>query len=168
MLIDKNGRVLGKINIIDLLAILLIVALFSVLGTKFLLPQTGEETMQLQFFTGEAENWVAEKIQPSASLYDKENGAQLGLVTGVETGTPHTWATTAEGQYVPASRDGFCSLTIRGSAMGKKDENGVEIDGIHYAVGQTVLLCAGDVQLSVRVRDIRTETAGSTGQTGKK
>lgn len=158
MILDKDGRVFGKINIIDLLAILLLVALVAFLGTKFLLPATGEIKVELQFWVPEAEIWLAERITPAAPLYDTETDSHLGHVTRVETGTPNTWAITSDGKFVPASRDGFCSLTICGNTVAVQEENGVTISGSHYAVGQAVLLCAGDAQLSARVRDIRIQT----------
>ncbi len=168
MILDKDGRVFGKINIIDLLAILLLIALVAIFGTKFLLPRTGEIKAELQFWVPEAENWLAERITTAAPLYDQENGSHLGYVTHLETDVPSTWTVSADGKFSPASREGFCSLKIYGNTVAVEEENGVTISGNHYAVGQTVLLCAGDTQLSARVRDIRIQPPQKQAENGKK
>ncbi len=139
MLIDKDGRVLGKINIIDFLAILLILLLLAFFGTRFLLPRAGEEHISLQLFAAEEALWVAEKIEEKAPLYDREAGKTLGHITAVD---------------IRAGHEGTCSLYLSAEAMGQKTPNGVEIGGNSYAVGQSVLLYAGKAQISARIRDI--------------
>ena len=54
MIIDKNGKVFGKINIIDLLVLIVLVAAIFVVGSRFLLPkQKSTQTIQMQFYLEE-------------------------------------------------------------------------------------------------------------------
>ncbi len=155
MLIDKNGKVFGKINIIDLVVILILVAAIAVLGVKFL-GKGGDEvqTLEMKFYIEEVDNWVAEKIQNGDALYDGTYEIDLGEVTNVEPGEPMTWGLTQDGQYVLAPRAGYCSLTITGEVQGVKTDIGAEVDGNLYGVGHSMVLYAGDSKLYLRVHDI--------------
>ncbi len=155
MIIDKKGKLFGKINIIDLLVILILVAAIAVVGVRFLAPKdTGTDVLQMQFYVEEVNDWVADKIEIGDSLYDGTYEMDLGKVTNIETGEPMTWGLTQEGQYVLAPRDGYCSLTITGEVVGTKTDIGAEIDGNLYGVGHSMVLYAGDAKIYLRVQDI--------------
>lgn len=155
-MIDKNGKVFGKINIIDLLVILILVVAIAVVGVKFLTPGGKEiQTLEMEFYTEEVNDWVAEKIQPGDALYDGTYEIELGTVVASVPGEPMTWGLTQEGQYVLAPREGYCSLTIIGEVQGEKTANGAEIDGNMYGVGHSMVLYAGDAKIYLRVSDIR-------------
>ena len=155
MIIDKKGKLFGKINIIDFLILVVLVLAIVVVGARLVKPG-GEkaQTIQMQFYIEEVDNWVAEKVQVGDSLYDGTYELSLGKVTNVEIGEPRTWGLTQDGQYVLAPREGYCSLTVTGEMMGVKTETGAEIDGNRYGVGHSMVLYAGDAKMYLRVHDI--------------
>ncbi len=155
-MIDKNGKVFGKINIIDLLVLLILVVAIAVVGVKFITPGDTElQTLEMEFYTEEVNDWVAEKINPGDVLYDGTYDLKLGTVVKAVQDEPMTWGLTQEGQYVLAPRDGYCSLTVIGEVQGVKTANGAEIDGNMYGVGHSMVLYAGDAKMYLRVSDIR-------------
>ncbi len=155
MIIDKKGKLFGKINIIDFLILVVILLAIVVVGARFIKPAGGDaETIQMQFYIEEVDNWVAEKVQVGDALYDGTYELSLGTVTAVETSEPRTWGLTQDGQYVLAPREGYCSLTVTGRMQGKKTETGAEIDGNRYGVGHSMVLYAGDAKMYLRVHDI--------------
>ncbi|MBE7025514.1 MAG: DUF4330 domain-containing protein [Ruminococcaceae bacterium] len=156
MLIDKNGKVFGKINIIDLLVLIVLVAAIIVVGARFLLPkQKNTQTIEMQFYLEEVDEWVADKISEGNSLYDGTYEVDLGTVTKVEREQSIAWGLNQNGEYVQSSRDGFCSLTITGEVEGQKTAIGAKVNGEIYGVGHSMVLYAGDAKLYLRVHDIR-------------
>ena len=156
-MIDSKGKLFGKINIIDFLLLLVLVAAIAVLGVKFLGGKTvgDTQTIQMQFYIEEVDKWVAENVKVGDALYDGTFDQELGVVTAVETGEARTWATTADGQYVPATRgDDFKSMIITGEVKGTKTAVGAEVNGERYGVGHSMVLYAGDAKLYLRVYDI--------------
>ncbi len=156
MFIDKKGKLFGKINIIDLLILVILVAAIAVLGVKFL-GKGGKDvqTLEMKFHIEEVDTWVTENVQVGDALYDGTYEQNLGVVTNVETGQSKTWGQNADGQYVLSSRDGYNSMTITGEVQGTKTAVGAEVNGQLYGVGHSMVLYAGDAKLYLRVQDIR-------------
>ncbi len=161
MLIDKQGKLFGKINVIDLIVIVILAATVCVLGLRFLAPKSGSvgETLEIKYYVEEVNDWVADKIEIGDELYDGTSAQEIGTVTAIEKGAPVAWAVTEDGRYVPAQREGFCSLIITGEVQGEKTETGAEIGGNMYGVGHSMVLYAGDAKIYLRVYDIGVKTA---------
>ena len=157
MFLDKEGRIGGKINIVDFFALCLLEFILLFLGSRLLLPRASEEWVIIEFHTAETEGWLAEKITAGGWLYNQESGEILGQVTEVKKGAPDSLVLSPFGRYVSAGREGFCSLLIRGRTMGVLRENGVEIGGKTYAIGQTVLVSTGQTQIFMRIWNIQAE-----------
>ncbi len=154
-MIDKNGKLFGKINVIDLLVLVVLVAAILVVGLRFIGPRgDATETLEMKFYIEEVNDWVADKIQIGDTMYDGTNSMTLGKVTAVEKGKAETWAITEDGRYVVAEREGFCSLVVTGDVQGKKTDTGAEIGGEIYGVGHSMVLHAGDAKMYLRVYDI--------------
>ena len=160
MFLDKEGRIGGKINIVDFIALCLFGLLLLFLSSRLLLPRASEEWVTIEFYAAETEEWLAEKIMTGKWLYNQESGDMLGQITGARKGAPDTLVLSSSGKDIPAGREGFCSLFIEGRARGVLGENGVEIGGRTYAMGQTVLLCAGQTQIFMRIRNLQAEMEG--------
>ncbi len=155
MILDGEGRLFGKINIIDFLALVLLVAAAGFIVTRFIVPKTGESEATLQFASGAAEIWILERIEEGEPVSVKETGRTLGAVSGVATGKAEEWVLAENGRYVKTSRPGFSALSVSVKALGEVEAGGVYIGGERYFVGDTLSLCIGDATLPMRLRDIR-------------
>lgn len=155
-MIDEKGRLFGKINIIDFIVILVIVAAVAFAGISFLKPDTAEEstTIVMKYYIEEVNDFVAEKVHIGDALWDDAADHSLGVVTNVEIDDPESWAATADGKYVPAVREGFKSMIITGEVEGTKTDIGAEVNRMKYGVGHSMVLRAGDAKLYLRVYDI--------------
>ncbi len=166
MLMDEKGRLFGKINIIDLIIIIVLIAALAVVGIKILAPSglsgsalTEKGSIEMQFYLEEANEWVVDKIKVGDTMTDGAHGKPIGVVTKVEKGAPIAWVANKDGEYVLSQREGFCSVTITGTVHGEKTANGVEIAGTLYGIGHSMVLHAGDAKLYLRVYDIQELTA---------
>lgn len=160
-LITKDGKLFGKINIIDLIVIILILAVgFTFVSAKFggksdNATGAGEEII-LEFSTDEVYDYVLKHVKEGEPLYDADHNIKIGTVKSFKTGPSNTFATTNDGQLVPSPKKGFSSLVIECSAEGAQmKDNGVDIDGVKYGVGHTLTIRAGKAKIYIKVSDIK-------------
>jgi hypothetical protein len=152
----KDGKLFGKINVIDFLVILLVVAIIAA-GVKFVFFNKGNapDTLIMKFRIEEVDNFVAEKVHVGDSLYDDTGENDLGKVIDVETDESISYSVSEDGLYNMTSREGYKSMIITGEVQGKKTKLGAEIKGTKYGVGHSMVLRAGDAKLYLRVYDIK-------------
>ncbi len=160
MFLDKDGKLFGKINIIDFLALLLLAAAAIFLVTRFLVPKTGETPFVLEFFAEEAETWVVESMQEGDMAEDGTEERVLGAVSEMEMRKAEKWVSTEEGAYIKIDRPGFSALSVLVETRGETHINGVSVGGHRYFVGDTVFLRIGDATLPMRLRNIRVPEKG--------
>ena len=158
MIIDKKGKVFGKINIIDLLVLLIILGVGAFFGMR-ILSQTGQvsnkETIIMKYYIEEVNDFVIERIKVGDALLDDQRNVSLGVVCEEPTIMESvSWGITESGEYKRGSREGFKSAIITGQVEGTMYENGVIVNSSKYAVGHSFTLKAGDAKLYLRVYDI--------------
>lgn len=155
-MLDKKGRLFGKINIIDLIIILALIFAAVVVGKSYFTKkaETETQTLVMKYYIEEADKFVADKVYIGSPLYDDSANVNLGNVTKVETDDSVSYGTNSEGEYVKSTREGFVSMIITGEVQGVRTGNGALISGEKYGVGHTFTLRAGDAKLYLRVYDI--------------
>ena len=124
-IIDKNGRLFGKVSIIDVVVILVVVVLAAALSLKKSQPQTstGNSDITITFqlrVTGERD-FVINAIQAGDYLYDVDNSSNgaLGEIVAAEPIPGMKLGEMNDGtvEYVPLEGGGGLLLTIRGSGI---------------------------------------------------
>ncbi len=156
-MIDKNGKLFGKINIIDLLVIIFIVVAVAVIGVfvvKNKKSTESQETLIMKFYAEEISDFVAEKLLEGNSLYDDETHVSLGKITNLEINDSVTYGEISDGQYTMVNKQGYKSVIITGELIGTKNDLGAIISGHQYGVGHSMVLRAGDAKIYLRVYDI--------------
>lgn len=89
-IIDNNGRLFGKISVIDVLVVAVVAVMAAALYVKSNQTHTGtsvvEETIAFQVLVEGVPGYVQNAIQVEDQLYDKvyESGGPLGRVTQIE------------------------------------------------------------------------------------
>ncbi len=155
----KNGKLFGKINVIDFLAIIAILAaVAAAVVFVFVKPQQKKTTLVMKYFIEEVNDFVASKVQVGDELYDDTFSVELGHVTDVELDDSVSYGQVTDGVYSLTSKEGFYSMIITGEVEGEKTTLGAEIGGKKYGVGHTFVLRAGDAKLYLRVYDIAVKT----------
>ncbi len=89
---DKNGKLFGKINIVDILAVILIAVLGVGIGVRF----TGEPTQNIdnhqtfEYVVGIADvrAYTVEALEKMGDVYKAKTSDKAGTITKVEA-TPH-------------------------------------------------------------------------------
>ena len=139
-IIDQRGRLFGKINVLDLIILLVVVALLTRFGYNRLIGSrasvTGTmKTVEITFLFGEVRGPTVDELYPGVHLYDSKSNALLGKVLAVETVPSTILGPSSEYQ----SRTRFDHL-VTVSAPGWVTGNAVTVSGVEMKVGRSVNL----------------------------
>ncbi len=158
-MIDKNGKIFGKINIIDLLIILVIIAAVVFFATKALTP-AGEVssvetcTVRVQFFTGKAPIGTSEAIELGAPAFEDTTEVDFGKVVSVESAPAHTYMVDSEGNQVKTEVAYYEELFVTVELEGTLTEKGLYVDDRLYGVGSSFTMHFGKSSAYVSVYDV--------------
>ena len=139
-IMDKNGRLFGKISIIDVVVILVIAVMAVALHTKSDLREiagTGAESTPIvyQIRCWSAPNYQADSLKVGDMLYDSDSTGEgsLGKIVKIErsegNGTRMTALPSGEMKNVPVEDTSDLLITVEGSGL-------VTDDG-HYKLNHT-------------------------------
>ena len=175
MIIDKNGRLFGKVSIIDVLIIALILLAGAFFAARLFTSQANPigaggslDELEIKFYSEEVNNFVVDAIKEGDAAKEYAQYANFGTVVKVEKADSITWVGDMNGIIGPSSKDGnYSSITVTTRARGKINAVGFELDGTSYFVGKTVIMQFGVAGFQGRisgvekVSDITNANAGS-------
>ena len=123
----KNGKLFGKINIIDFLAVLALIVVIAAAAVFVLRPKDGGDTLVMKFRIEEVDGFVAKKVHVGDELYDDTNLQDIGVVTDVELSDSISYGQVNDSVYTLTSKEGYYSMIITGEVKGRKTKLGAEI-----------------------------------------
>ena len=154
-MIDKNGKIGGKVSIIDLLIVLVLLAALAFVGYRFLTKDrsgvVNTQQVYVSFTGAEVPNYVVENIEIGARVFDDTENNVLGYVTDVQTGQGYHYDVDKEGKTVALFPEDTSSVIITSLATGTLDPNGLLIGGTRYAIGHTFVVYVGDCKMYLRI-----------------
>lgn len=156
-MIDKNGKLFGKVNLIDLIIVLVLLALVIFAVFKFAVPSNDDSTdsrVKITLFCEETPSYVIDYIKFGAPVKDFAEDNTIGTVKSFEIGEPIGFETGENGFACEIIRENYNSVTIEVDAEGEIGENGVTVNGVLYGVGHTLTAYAGQAKLYLRVSGI--------------
>lgn len=159
MIIDDKGRLFKKINLIDLLIILIIVAagffVYNKFGkAKIVTPLARQEPVAITFIIESLPEYAADSVETGDPVTDRVTSAYLGNVTKLEKNPDITFGVDNEGKVVRSSKEGYCSLELTVEGTGVFSGKVVNIGNTNYYVFRETTLYVGDTMLFTRIKDI--------------
>jgi len=160
-MIIKEGKLFGKINVIDLavvIVILLAAAGFALrtMGKSPVRPlAAGTEDIQIEFYQEEAPEFAARAVKIGSPAREARQNADFGRVADIKIDKSVSWVDSDKGAYVKSTKPGYCSVRITMDAKGSFGATGVTIDNSVYYVGNTINLYAGNAVFYGWISDIR-------------
>lgn len=155
-MIDKNGKLFGKVNIIDLLIILVIVAAIAFVGKRFFAGNDNDygtpERVRLTFYADEAPALLSGKAEAGEPVTDYDNSTSLGTLSSYESEDAYTYtydATAGEAVKVPVPN--VCFLTFSCETEGYVAADGLRINGFQYCIGGSHTICVGRARVNCRL-----------------
>ena len=110
----KNGKLFGKINIIDFLAVLALIVVIAAAAVFVLRPKDGGDTLVMKFRIEEVDGFVAKKVHVGDELYDDTYLQDIGVVTDVELSDSISYGQVNDSVYTLTSKEGYYSMIITG------------------------------------------------------
>jgi len=159
-MVDKNGKLFGKVNLIDFLIVLVIIlgVVFVALRATGVVGGDGEAPptpVMMSFFGTDVPDYVVDNLKVGDPVYDYNNEAIIGYVASWEDGEPLGYLLDDLGEAHEVKVEGERSLTlniISSVSFGKG--YGASIDGNLYGVGHTALIYAGLSKLYIKISAI--------------
>lgn len=155
-MIDKNGKLFGRINIIDLsfLVILLAAALFILHAAGVFSPEKAaapEEKMLLTMFQEEVNSFTPSNVKIGDPVTESFQNISFGKLVDIETGDSINWGADEEGRQVKTKKDGFVSVRLVMETPGKVGPSGLTIGGAKYYIGQFYVIRVGKATFYARI-----------------
>ena len=158
MIIDDKGRLFKKINLIDLLIILIIVAagffVYNKFGKAKIVTLLEAGTRRDYSYSESLPEYAADSVETGDPVTDRVTSAYLGNVTKLEKNPDITFGVDNEGKVVRSSKEGYCSLEFTVEGTGVFDGKVVNIGNTNYYVYRETTLYVGDTMLFTRIKDI--------------
>lgn len=158
-MIDKNGKLFGKINIIDLLIILIVIAALILVATKMFTPaEKGEEAdtakVVITYSATDAPTGTGESVSVGDPVYEDTTNVRLGTVTSVDVEEAYEYAAGPDGEPVKLPLVGMEFVTITTEVEASVTDDGVFVGGRLYPVGATRTIHFGKSIIYIRITDI--------------
>ena len=154
-MIDKNGKIGGKVSIIDLLILIILIAAIAFVGYRFLTKDrsgvVSTQDVYMSFTGTEAPQYVVDALELGARVIDDTENNVLGYVTDIQTGQGYHYDVDREGKTVAIFPEDTASVTVTSLAHGTYDGNGLLIGGTRYGVGHTFVVYVGKCKLYLRI-----------------
>ncbi|HHW49362.1 MAG TPA: DUF4330 domain-containing protein [Clostridiaceae bacterium] len=151
MIISKEGKLFGKISIVDILVLLVIIAAVAGASYKFAKSSTAspifskqEDNIRIQFYQPEVPEFIAKAVKIGDPAREALQGTSFGTVSDIVIGESVSWGADENGNSVKSSKEGYVSVLITMDAKGIIGDNGVTIGKSIYHVGETITLYAGN------------------------
>ena len=157
---DKNGKIGGKISIIDILVIILIVAVIAGIGVRYGSKITNavksNEKFEYVLRVENVRNYTIDALEKMGKVTDKKSEKDLGEIVDVRYEKATQQSTTADGRVVnPELPDRYtCYVTIQ--AVGREsDDNYVLDDSTELSVGRKIDLYSKYVKTSGTIESVK-------------
>ena len=140
MIIDKNGKLFGKISVVDIFVILVIISAAVIIGVKISGSSAGRTNLTDKTYTVRVSGikpGSAEYISIGDELYDDKNSF-LGIVEDIKISEASVVHQLDNGQYVEAQNPERVDVDLK--IKGK----GFVSDGIFYLDGKVALLAGAE------------------------
>ena len=157
-MIDKNGRLFGKINIIDLIIIIVLILIVCFIGYRFLgigNNQDSAQTVYISFYDCESADFVVNGLEEGSAVYNGTDDAGIGTLKSFEIGDARSYELDPNtGEIIRAPKEDYSSVIITVEAQGVIGNNGVTINGVLYGIGHSAVVYAGDCKFYPQVYSI--------------
>lgn len=158
MIIDKQGKLFGKINIIDLFIVFIIISAIAILGVKFSTGvTTGGATVPVTYtIKVEGVRKTSEKyFVPGEKVYNDKDEFMGEIVAVNNVREAVKYELTSKGEYAEITNPSRIDLEVKIKANATENDKGYYIDGkVSVLAGSTKNLSTKDIEFHGTVIDV--------------
>lgn len=157
-MIDKNGKLFGKINIIDLLIVLIVIAAAAfvalrVLGGGESGESAGENRVRITFYTDWAYDFVADSISIGDPVSEHSFLTDLGTVTSFESEPAYELVyDEVRGEFIKQEKPGYSFLTVTCETTGFMGPTGFTKGTTRFVVGGGYYFNVGPTRAGFQIK----------------
>lgn len=157
-MLDEKGRLFGKINIVDLLIVLVVIAAVAFVGIKYVLPKESNVELadiEMKVYIDNTFKFVESELKEGASVYDSTDKVTIGTCKSWES-RPYYEAVSGTGDVAPqmALIENKCTVELVIDAKGQMTDYGANIGGFRFGLGHTMVIYVGECKLFCAVESI--------------
>jgi len=157
-MLDEKGRLFGKINIVDLLIIVVILAAIAFIGIKFVMPHENTEAgqkMEMVVYVEQSKRFVAEQVVKGSTVHDNTDEVDLGICTDIKV-EPYYEAIEATDEKNPvlAEVEDECIVELTLEVEGSYGTYGATVNGYLFGIGHTMVVSVGPCKFYGAVKTI--------------
>lgn len=157
---DKNGKIFGKISIVDICVIILVVIVAVGIAVRYgsSITTAVESDKQFEYVlkVESVREYTVNALQKMGKVTDKKSEKDLGEIVDVQVENATLQSTTASGKITnPELPDRYtCLVTIR--ATGKESDNNYILeDSTELSVGRNIELYSKYVKTSGDIQSVK-------------
>lgn len=140
MIINKEGKLFGKISIVDILVVIFIAVAAFGIYTKFFTENervtVADETIEYQFSVKGVREGTFEGLSKLGPVYDTTTKEYMGEIVGVEKAQTKAERVMGDGSVINAEIPERLDLTVTVRVDGSSNNSG-------YYTKNNLLLCVG-------------------------
>ncbi|MGI6668377.1 MAG: DUF4330 family protein [Acetivibrionales bacterium] len=158
-MIIKNGKLFGKISIIDIIIVIVLLAvlLFAAARLGIFSPKqavtVNTEKIRITFYQEEVSTFTVENIKIGDPASDSLKNANLGNVVDIKSDKSVSWGVDKDGKQVKSTKAGYSSVFITTEANALLDSNGIITGGSRFYIGQALNVRFGTSVIWCRIYD---------------
>jgi len=160
-MLDKKGRLFGKVSVVDLFAVVVVAAVVAVVyfnvGASGRHVTGAEQTVLITFYNPSLENFTVNAVREGTPVINDSNGTFLGTVVDVSVGESVVFLPDVNGNEVESNMVGYSSVAITSRVYGRISDGAVVLGGNIYGVGQEIIIWAGNAKTILNISDVRAE-----------
>jgi len=159
--IDKKGRIFGKVSFVDLFAVAVLVAVTMVVYFNFGgggRPEVGrEQPIIITFFHPALEDFTVNALEIGVPVIRDGDDTFLGHVIGFDIGESISFMPNVQGFEVASSVEGYSSVSIHSRVYGRLSGGAAVLGGNVFGHGTELIIWAGQAKTILHISEIRPE-----------
>jgi len=151
---DKNGKLFGKISIVDLIVLLLVVAVAVGTIYRFMSPAAavdqGDSAVNFTIRIDDVRDFTLINYHVGLRVYDRQTGQFIGHISSIESRSSYQPVPTFDGTIINAYRPGRITIYIEITAEGGRVAPGaIYVQGTYeITAGSIIYITTKYVQVS--------------------
>ena len=158
-MIDENGKIWGKINLIDFLIVVFILAViaFAALRPFFNTDDkddTVKDPVNIEFFCAEVNDYTVELLETGAPVLNGNTTKELGTAVDLTIDKATAFSVTDSGRTILVDIPEAKSVVVTVESAGELVDTGLLIDGTRYGIGYSMVIYVGRCKLWATISGI--------------
>ncbi len=159
MIVDEKGKLFGKINLLDLLIVVILigvgfVVVYKMNNSNVISPFVQKDKITTVFLLEEVIEGIVPSLTEGEPVTDRVTGALMGYVKKIDIYPSMVYEANSEGQMVRSAKPGYNALRITVEGEGIYSETRVVFNNNDYFINKSMEIRVGNTALYPRIESI--------------